>query len=186
MRPALGQDLGGDRAITREIDGTLLLAIIDVLGHGPQADGVARVAADFLANAPARSAEALLRSLDAELAGSVGAAAGIATLSPEPGRGSFAGIGNTVCKVLGDNNRTLVSADGVVGQRAGALRSTPIHVNKGETLLMHTDGISSRIDWPERFPEITHAEPELAAGEIIRRFGRPHDDAACIVARPAP
>jgi negative regulator of sigma-B (phosphoserine phosphatase) len=184
VRSASGHECGGDRAIVRELDDTVLLAIIDVLGHGEAADAVARVAEEFLANAPVSGAVPLLRQLDARIAGSVGAAAGIATLTSDPWKGDFAGIGNTVFRILGKRSTSIVSVDGVVGQRAMIPKATAIRLHDRETILMHSDGISSRIDWGQ-YPEIWAVDVELAAQEIIRKFGRSYDDVACIVARPA-
>lgn len=184
-KPAAGHDLGGDRAIVREAEGGLLLAIIDVLGHGRDADRVAQVAEDALFQAQWAEANDLLRMLDMELAGSVGAAAGIVTFRDGTTDGRFAGVGNTVFKVLGGNPRTLVSADGVLGQQATVPRPSTVVVQPDETVLMHSDGISSRVDW-RGTPEMTTIDVELAAREIMRRFGRAHDDISCIVARPSP
>ncbi len=179
---ATGHDLGGDRAIVRSVGGDLVLIVIDVLGHGESADRAARLAEHAIDGASSSNAEALLRLLDRELAGSVGAAAGVSTFGAGSNSGGFAGVGNTVCRVLGPAPRTLVSADGVVGQHARVPDAAAISVEPGETLLMHSDGISSRIDW-KSYPEIVSAGAELAAKEIVRKFGRSHDDISCIVAR---
>ena len=184
VRPARGHDLGGDRAVVVEADGALLLGIIDVLGHGATADPLASRAEAFITGAPSPNAEAMLRRLDAELSGTTGAAAGIASLSVGGDDGLFAGVGNTVCRVLGDSGRTLMSHDGVIGQHARIPRAAELRVGPRETVLMHSDGISSQTDWKRTFPEIIDVDAEVAAAEVARRFGRGNDDVSCIVARP--
>lgn len=183
MRHAAGHDCGGDRTIIRHLDGTMILAIIDVLGHGPGADRVARHIETFFDNVLTTNPQSILRMLDSELAGSLGAAVGVVTLPPDTARGSFAGVGNTVCKTIGAVPKTMVSIDGVIGQRAQVPEPTALRLSAADTIVMHSDGVSSHIDWAANIQEITTVDVGLVAKEIIRRFGVDHDDVSCIVAR---
>ena len=51
--------------------------------------------------------------------------------------------------------------------------------------LLHTDGISSRVAVSD-YPGVLTDRIDDAARELVRRFGRDHDDAACIMARRVP
>ena len=42
-----------------------------------------------------------------------------------------------------------------------------IHLQPDEAILMHSDGISSRVDW-RSMPEITEVDAQFAATEIVR------------------
>ena len=52
----------------------------------------------------------------------------------------------------------------------------------GDLLVLHSDGITSRFEAGE-YPQLAADDPATAARELVRRFGRSYDDAACIVAR---
>jgi serine phosphatase RsbU (regulator of sigma subunit) len=184
VRPADGFACGGDAAVAHEVAGRLILAIIDILGHGPEAHTVAARAQDLLEGSEVSEPAALLAMLEDELAGSLGAAIGIASLAPA-GPCTFAGIGNAVARVFGRAERRLVSVDGIVGQRRSTPRPVSFQLNPGDVLVLHSDGITSRLALAD-YPALLSEDPQVAARELVRRFGRSHDDAACIVARCTP
>ena len=185
VRAADGFAVSGDAAVVRAVGGTLVLAIVDVLGHGPTAHEVAAVAEDLLEGSEARDVTALMSMLDAELGATVGAAVGLAAVDAATGTGVYAGIGNTVARILGRSERRLVSIDGVVGKRHASVRPAGFTLAHGESLLLHTDGISSRVAVSD-YPGVLTDRIDDAARELVRRFGRDHDDAACIMARRVP
>ena len=47
-RPALGERVSGDVAVTVVMEDTLLVVVIDVLGHGAEAHGLATEMADYV------------------------------------------------------------------------------------------------------------------------------------------
>ena len=58
-RPCVGETLSGDTAVVRETDDVVFVALIDVLGHGPEAYETARQAQAYRArSADARCASA--------------------------------------------------------------------------------------------------------------------------------
>jgi hypothetical protein len=185
VRPADGFSVGGDAVVTRELDGRIILAVIDILGHGPEAHTLAHRAQGLVETTSTATVPALIAMLDEELASSIGAAAGMVVLDPAIGEGFYAGVGNTVARVVGaraGDDRRLVSVDGIIGQRHRSIRVIPLRLAIGEQLVLHTDGISSRFSTFE-YPQLASEDVTVCARELIRRFGRSHDDAACIVAR---
>ncbi|MBT8363318.1 MAG: hypothetical protein KJP23_01340, partial [Deltaproteobacteria bacterium] len=49
-RPCLGERVSGDTVVIEHREEILFLAIVDALGHGPQANAVANQAEQFLRN----------------------------------------------------------------------------------------------------------------------------------------
>ena len=49
-RPCVGERVSGDTVVIEHRDNDLFLAIVDALGHGPQANAVANQAERFLRN----------------------------------------------------------------------------------------------------------------------------------------
>lgn len=182
VRPADGFASGGDAVVARWCGDSVLLAVIDVLGHGADAHTVALRAESLLEETGVSDAAALLGMLDEELSGSVGAAVGIASFRPEHAEGTFVGVGNIVARLFGRTDRRLVSGDGVVGQRRLSLRPAGFTLGVGDLIVLHSDGITSRFMLSE-YPELASEDPATAARVLVRRFGRNYDDAACIVAR---
>jgi hypothetical protein len=186
LRAADGFAAGGDAVVARHLGDRLVLGIIDVLGHGPRAHAVALKAESVLAKIEGGDVTALLAALDEALAGSIGAAAAIAAVEPESGSGQFVGVGNTVARVLGRHERRLVSVDGIVGHAHRTPNAVAFTFGIGDLLVMHTDGISSHFD-QSKYPQLATEEVDVSAREMIRRFGRTYDDAACLIAkRPMP
>lgn len=186
LRAADGFPVGGDAVVTRNVGDQLLLAVVDVLGHGPQAHAQALRAEALLTHTACTDPAALLTMLDHTLAGTIGAAAGIAVVQPETGIGRYVGIGNTVARIFGPHERRLVSVDGIVGQSHRSPLPAEFLLAPDDLLLLHTDGISSRFAGPD-YPQLLTEDPFVSSRELIRRFGKPYDDAACIVIRrPTP
>lgn len=182
VRSADGFAVSGDAAVAVVRDGAIVLAIIDALGHGPHAHAAAEIAEELINESTVTDPASLLAEMDGVLAGTVGAAAAVATIDIETAQGTFIGVGNTVGRVLGQTERRLVSSDGIVGKRASPGRASGFVLGRGETLLLHTDGISSRL-LPSDYAGLLNSPAEVAARELVRRFGRSHDDCACIVVR---
>lgn len=182
VRSADGFALSGDAAVAVVRDGALVVAIIDALGHGPHAHAAADVAEELITESTVTDPASLLAAMDAGLAGTVGAAAAVAMIDLETGQGTYTGVGNTVGRVIGQTDRRLVSSDGIVGKGSPTDRAADFLLGRGETLLMHTDGISSRLAASD-YADLLSGQAERAAREMVRRFGRNHDDCACIVVR---
>lgn len=185
VRSADGFAVSGDAAMARSGGDRLVLAIIDVLGHGPEAHDLAARAERLLERSAINEAPALLALLEESLAGSIGAAAGIVTIEPGSGKGCFVGVGNTVARALGRQERRFVSVDGIVGKSHRPARPVDFTLSPGEVLVLHTDGISSRFATTD-YPQLPTEEVSVSARELIRRFGKTYDDAACVIARRIP
>jgi serine phosphatase RsbU (regulator of sigma subunit) len=182
VRAADGFAAGGDAIVARESSGRLVLCIIDVLGHGPAAHKLATEAEALLARPSGDDVTLLIRTLDEALKGSLGAAVAVATLQPGGGSGQYVGIGNTVARIFGRSERRLTSVDGIVGQAHASPRIAEFTLGAGDVLVLHTDGISSRFAAAD-YPQLASDDVEISARELIKRFGKTYDDAACIVAR---
>ena len=142
MRAADGFAAGGDATVVREIGGRLVLCVIDVLGHGTAAHAIATDAEALLARSADDEITRLIEMLDNGLKGSLGAAAAVATLNPDDGSGRYVGVGNTVARIFGRNERRLTSVDGIVGQPHASPRVEEFSLGDKDVLVLHTDGIT--------------------------------------------
>lgn len=76
----------------------------------------------------------------------------------------------------------MVSVDGVVGRRHPGVRPVEFVLEPGGLLLMHSDGVTSRFAVDD-YPSLRAEDAAVIPRELIRRFGKNHDDAACIALR---
>lgn len=185
IRVCPGQRVSGDGVVTVPGEKETLVAIIDGLGHGSDANRAATLAQDFLESSTERDVLSLITGLHEQLRGSVGAAAGICVLDHRTGAVSYAGIGNTAIRRFGCQETRLVSRDGILGENARAPMLQQMALEPGDTLLLYTDGITDRFAL-EDYRGLLFEEPEDVARKMIKRFGKDHDDAACIAVRYRP
>jgi negative regulator of sigma-B (phosphoserine phosphatase) len=179
VRPFLGERVSGDAGIVIEEPDGLFLAIIDVLGHGSEAHELAVSISEFL-NAQNRSDLCrMLVDLDQYLRGTRGAAVGLARIDQGFGRLRYAGIGNTVIRRIGPEPSRLVSRDGTLGHIMRTPREEELDVGRQDIILLHTDGIHEHFDL-EQYPSIARDSAKAIAHNVVRLFGKPHDDATCI------
>jgi serine/threonine protein phosphatase PrpC len=92
----------------------------------------------------------------------------------------YAGVGNTVCRQFGRTERRLVSKDGTLGQIMSQPLVQRITLSYGDSVVMHTDGVRSTID-TRAVTGVLRDEPPGAARKIVQQFGKPTDDAGCLV-----
>ena len=182
VRPKYGHRVGGDAAFVVATEHRVLAVVIDVLGHGKDAHDLAVQLQHYLVANASGDVVDMLSQLHYAYRGSRGAAVGLCVIDPEIARLRFAGVGNTVIRRFGDSETRLVSRDGIVG---GTMR-TPVEetldLSTGDVVMMYTDGVRSHFD-PSACARLRTDTPHAMAAGVIHRFGKPHDDASCVVLR---
>jgi hypothetical protein len=186
VRPCDGETLSGDTALVHWADDGVVVAVIDVLGHGPDAHKLAvklsgRLA-KWLTGASAPSPEGALAVLDDSARGTRGAVAAVAWLNGRTLEGSVVGIGNVRCRLFGSVARTVEFKEGVLGSRMRSLTPTSFVLRPADVLLLFSDGVTGRFTVNE-YPSLTLDPASAIASNIVRRFGKGIDDASCAVMR---
>jgi serine phosphatase RsbU (regulator of sigma subunit) len=185
IRPCAGEYLSGDAVVIRPLEQGLFVAIVDVLGHGPEAHELTQVIDAYLARYGSADVSGLMTRLHQHLMGTRGAAAGLCAIDAASGRIDYAGIGNTVMRRFGKVETRLVSQDGVLGQNMRTPMPQTLQLDPGDLVLLYTDGVSDRFTSND-YPGVLRHAPKEVASNIIQRFGKDHDDAACIAVRYSP
>lgn len=185
-RPCFGEVLSGDCPIVRVLPTGVLIGMVDVLGHGPEAHQLALHCERWLMAQASGAVEDLLYALHRDIKGSRGAAISLAWISSHrPQQVTVAGVGNTLLYALQDKVTPISAQPGILGGNMPRLRPMVLPLEVGDVLLLTTDGISERVDsqqllllknWPVR----------RIANEVLRVYGKAHDDAACAVLRHGP
>lgn len=184
IRPCLGERVSGDTAVVEQRGDLVAIAIIDALGHGNKAYTVARAAEDYLQNNWDDDVCHRMLHLHDHLKGSLGAAVGLAILDLETNQLSYTGVGNTVIRILRQQNtkndsQRLYSTEGIVGGRISQPTEQKIQLGQSDLILLYTDGTKEHFS-PQEYPTIFVDDVMTIAKKIVRLFGKNYDDATCI------
>lgn len=182
IRPCRGERLSGDAVVIQPLEGGLLVAIVDVLGHGPEAHELTHIIDAYLTRYGTSDVSGLMQRLHQHLKGTRGAVAGLCAIDAGKGLIEYAGIGNTAIRRFGKMETRLVSQDGVLGHNMRTLRPQTLQLDPGDMIVLYTDGVSDRFT-SDDYPGVLRHEPKDVAANIVQRFGKDHDDAACIAVR---
>lgn len=182
---ALEGDESGDLHVVAMLPRGALLAVIDGLGHGPEAALAAREAATILRARAELPVSDLIERCHEGLRKTRGAVMSLVSLDMRSSTIDWCGVGN-VESVLFRRSATAAPAreamstrGGVVGYRIPQLRVSTLSVSAGDTLILATDGIRS--DFTAAVD--LESEPQAIADALLDRFAKGSDDALVLVAR---
>ncbi len=177
MVPMAGMEECGDGwVVTRQG----VVAVIDGLGHGPEAAVAARRAEASAASGhddPRRAIEAM----HIALRGTRGAVAMVARMDQAQVR--FSGVGNIAAALIGTEKVTsLHSSWGVVGGNVTPPKEHAAPWQAGDVLLMNTDGLSHTVQaFAAR--RLRYVDPTLASAIVLRDASSKLDDQTVLVVR---
>ncbi len=185
MRPMPGENVSGDCHVAVCATHGLAIAVIDGLGHGPEAAHAASRAAEIVEGHPDAQPEQLVRLCHEALQGTRGAAITIASIDAHTAELVWLGVGNVQAAVLqsevadGHGREWVPLRGGVVGYVLPALRSGRVRLERDDVLVLATDGVRPVFGgWPG-----PNQAPVAIAERILEDQGRDSDDALVLVAR---
>ena len=179
--PKEGEAVSGDAWAYRWQGSDLAIMVCDGLGHGYEAAKAAAHTVECFRTAAWETPKEALELANEALRPTRGAAAAVAVIDPRERRVRYCGVGNIVAGVVADDRaHHLVSHNGILGS-AARFAEFEYAWPKGATLIMHSDGLSSR--WqPPRWRGVWQRHPALIAGMVYRDLARGTDDAVVVVA----
>ncbi|PYE85599.1 ATP-binding SpoIIE family protein phosphatase [Pseudoroseicyclus aestuarii] len=182
-----GETACGDAWSLRNRDGLLELLAVDGLGHGPKAEIAAQEAVEAFARSGRGDPGSILSALSEGLIGTRGSVAGLAQVEAAEGLVRYAGIGNISALVAGPGGdlHRLVGRDGRIGGRSRGPASDSRRLLPGETVILHSDGLST-LHESEGLRALLREPPGLVAASLMRDHNRGRDDACILVARVTP
>ncbi|MGW7312870.1 SpoIIE family protein phosphatase [Streptomyces sp. NPDC054865] len=172
----------GDAAAVIDTGRVRTAAVIDGLGHGPDAADAAHSALrSFRTNAEA-GLPTMVTAMHRALRHTRGAAVAIVRLHAD--RAEYCGIGNVRMVSLSPQqvHHRVTGQPGVVGWRMPTPYARQLLLPAGSAILMHTDGIDQR--WSHTPSDFVLRLPvPLLAVAIAHRYRRFRDDATVLTAR---
>lgn len=181
--PMQGEEECGDGWGFRRFADSVVLMIVDGLGHGVLAADAAREGEQVLAKAQNDSPLEILQDVHGALRKTRGAAVAVARINEAKGLVSFAGVGNISASIVSPGlSRSLASHNGTVGHHMPRVQEFTYPWNAGSVLIMHSDGLTSRWDL-DRYPGIWSKHPSVIAALLHRDFCRGRDDVTVIAVK---
>jgi hypothetical protein len=178
VRPYPGESVSGDAFVIEVTGQGHVLALVDALGHGPVAAEVARLAVETIRAHVTETPLQIIEHCHQRLLRGRGAAISVIVIGSD-GKGRFAGVGNVRARVFPESVRqpALIGVAGVVGHRLRTMRETTFTLPIDGLGIIHSDGVSSRID------PIAHKadSTESAARGLLAAYGGRTDDACVLV-----
>jgi negative regulator of sigma-B (phosphoserine phosphatase) len=181
----LDGDESGDCYVVASLPHGALLAVIDGLGHGPEAARASCAAAAILQDHAALPIGDLLARCHEGLRQTRGCVMSLATVDARAASIDWCGVGNVESALFratpgaGRAREALVCPGGVVGYRLPATKVSKVSLRARDVLVMATDGI--REDFSDSL-DLT-GDAQLIADAIFTRYARGSDDALVLVAR---
>ena len=141
-RPCFGERVNGDWAYVTKEGEWYFIAIIDGIGHGRNANLIARSAKDILTKHWSVDLSQTIKILDEKLSTTDGAAGAVAVLNIKTGVLNYMGVGNTIFLKNGTTPERLYSIEGMLGNRSRKPKQQNLMIKKKDILFFCTDGIS--------------------------------------------
>jgi anti-sigma regulatory factor (Ser/Thr protein kinase) len=181
--PIKGEDICGDGWSVKNSADSMLLMVVDGLGHGILASEAAREAERIFSISRTDSPTPILQDSHDALKKTRGAAMAVASLNFERQLISFAGVGNIGASIVTPAaSRGMASHNGTVGHHLHRVQEFTFPWNANSILVMHSDGLKSAWDL-KPYPGIWSKHPGLIAGMLYRDFYRDRDDVTILVAK---
>ncbi len=180
-----GQAESGDRHFVQMTPEGALVAVVDGLGHGAEAARAAEAAAAALRRHAKESVLSLVQRCHEALRGTRGVVMTLAFFHARDNTITAVGVGNVEGVMLRSNRHatpaieTLMLRGGVIGEKLPPLRAEVMAVEKGDMLILATDGVHN--DFAQGAPR--NQSPQEIADRILATRNKGTDDALVVVVR---
>jgi anti-sigma regulatory factor (Ser/Thr protein kinase)/serine/threonine protein phosphatase PrpC len=177
-----GEVINGDSWVVSHLtENVTLVAVIDGLGHGKEANLASQLAKEQILANTTLAIDEIIQKVHNALRGTRGATIGIIKIDNSNNTLTFSGIGNIEGNIYSKTRKNnLMSYGGIVGHNIRTPRLFEFDFNKGDTACLFSDGIISRwqydeIDWQQ--------SPQKNAEYIVNKYSRISDDATVLIIR---
>jgi len=175
-----GETMCGDTYFIHDEGDMHTYVVIDGLGHGAPASIPAKRARETIESSLDEPLQAIMEKVHQTLRSTRGAAVSMIRLDRLAGNATFLGIGNVNWKVLPAEGRHPLTNPGIVGYRFRTKRDHTFPVGPGTTIAMFSDGISSRLVFPDGHEDM---DLEELLQTIVNESAKDSDDATLMLIR---
>lgn len=185
QRTMPGEDVSGDLHVVATYPQGALLAVVDGLGHGPEAALAAEIAVTTLVNHCSEPIRALVNRCHAALKLTRGVVMTVVCINFADDTLTWLGIGNVVCVIFrrdADASRpseSVLLRGGLVGGRLPALLTSVVSIEAGDLLVLASDGIANDFDRSS----VAKCSAQRIADYILSHYYKGTDDGLVLVVR---
>lgn len=184
-RPRYLEAANGDSFAIKQWDSSVLVGVIDGLGHGLHAQGAAQAARDYVERHFDLPLDQLFRGVDRACRGTRGVVMALARFDWDRACITTASVGNIEWRVFPASRTNYFEIRrGIIGSNAPnpIVKEHPWHAQN--ILVLHTDGL--RTHWSsDEFPALLDKPAAEIAQGLLRALAKDDDDATALVVRRA-
>ena len=183
-RTLSGESVSGDLHVVAPFPHGALAAVVDGLGHGPEAAEAAAAAVEVLTRDAGAPVSELIATCHAALRRTRGAVMSLASFDSLTDTLSWVGVGDVEAVLMRADptqgaRDSIVLRGGVVGYQLPPLREATRQVRPGDILIFTTDGVSPRFV----ADVAAEREPQDIAEGVLGAFAKSTDDALVLGVR---
>ena len=182
-RPRASSDVNGDAFVVVHWAESVLVGVIDGLGHGHFAHRAAQAARQYVESHFDLPLDQIFRGTGRACRATRGVVMALARFDWDRGRLAFASVGNILVRVFPRSEPfRFVIRRGVIGLNAPAAVITEHDWPLEHVFVLHSDGISTHWRWDD-YPDWRDLPAAALAQELLRTKARDEDDATVLVVR---
>lgn len=184
-RPMPGYDRNGDAYLIEHAQSQTLAGVIDGLGHGDEAHRASSTAERYVQTHATDSIDRLFEGVESACQSTRGVVMALARFDLASRTVEVGAVGNISMRFChAEGTERPISRRGVLGQGAGRPRVETVDWQSQSAMVLHSDGVKSRWDCDEL--DFTSGETASnLASDMLRKLGKPDDDATILVAGEA-
>lgn len=185
-RPKPELEHNGDTYVINREPETMLVGVIDGLGHGQLAHRASQIARQYVTSHASQSLSRLFRGVEQACKKTRGVVMALMRLDFATGKATIGSVGNIAVKVLNAlEPMNAISSRGVLGANAPEPTIREWEWNQNYVLVMHSDGVSPSWSREEPATPLEGTTATDAARELLQSFAEQNDDATVLVVKEA-
>ena len=173
----------GDAFVIKCWDESVLVAVIDGLGHGPLAQRAAQTARQCVERHVEQPLDVIFRGVGRACRATRGVVMALARFDRGGTQLTFASIGNIEVRVFGSVKPTNFPVRrGIVGVNTPNPPVTQHRWQPNRVLVLHSDGLTTPWRW-EDFRDLRSASASVMARRLLQTLAKDDDDATVLVVK---
>jgi hypothetical protein len=184
-RPCPLMPVNGDTFVIKQWEESVLVGVIDGVGHGQPAYSAAQAARHYVERHYDQPLADIFLGVARTCRATRGVVMGLARFDWGQGTLTFASVGNVEARVFDSPEpMNFVVPRGILGLTARRPVVTQHRWAVSNVMVLYSDGVSTHWRWSD-FPHLAEASATVAAQELLHAFAREADDATVVVVKSA-
>ncbi|GAB3707450.1 serine/threonine protein kinase [Spirosoma flavus] len=179
-----GEAVCGDGCYVKQTGTHIKLFLGDGLGHGPDAYQVVQAAINAFRYCPDQLPADIVRHIHRSVNKTRGLVGSVVVYDTQSRHWNWCGVGNIATRISSATfSKNFLSYNGIIGMNLpGAMNNHLLPIERGQLLIMCSDGIQSRWDI-SRYTSISRYDLSILAAAIYKDYSRQTDDTSVFVGR---